>query len=178
MGGARMFLRLKICTTVLFLYEIIAVILLHLPNTCATLFGLPFCSDAVYKYFIVCAAVPMIAFLIAMWIRQIVVAHRRRHSVLRRARGAVRAIAENVRDHVAGHISQPDMEKMIAAALMMGVKRYARRHGNIRRWLDEINNPNYYADASDFDDMEYDDDEYDDDDRNAPRRNYRPRHDR
>ncbi|HBP27130.1 MAG TPA: hypothetical protein DD611_04110, partial [Alphaproteobacteria bacterium] len=59
----------------------------------------------------------------------------------------------------------------------MGVKRYARRHGNIRRWLDEINNPNYYADASDFDDAEYDD-EYDEDESRAPRRNYRPHHDR
>ena len=173
-----MFFRFKICITVFFLYEIIAVILLHLPNTCATLFGLPFCSDSVYKYFIVCAAVPMSAFLIAMWIREIVVVRRRRHSVLRRARGAVRAITENIRDHVADHISQSDMEKMIAAALMVGVKRYARRHGNIRRWLDEINNPNYYANASELDDTEYDDDEYDDDDHAVSHRNYRPRHDR
>ena len=120
----------------------------------------------------------MIAFLIAMWIREIVVVRRRRHSVLRRARGAVRAITENIRDHVADHISQSDMEKMIAAALMMGVKRYARRHGNIRRWLDEIINPKYYANVSDFDDTEYDDDEYDDDDRAVSHRNYRPRHDR
>lgn len=120
----------------------------------------------------------MIAFLIAMWIREIVVVRRRRHSVLRRARGAVRAITENIRDHVADHISQSDMEKMIAAALMMGVKRYARRHGNIRRWLDEINNPNYYANTSDFDDTEYDDDEYDEESRPTSRRNYRPHHDR
>ena len=41
-----MFLKSKIGLTILSLYEIIAVILLHNPKTCNIMFGVTFCYDA------------------------------------------------------------------------------------------------------------------------------------
>ena len=48
-----MFLKAKICLTVLTIYEIIAVILMHCARTCDAMFGTMFCDDHVFKYFII-----------------------------------------------------------------------------------------------------------------------------
>lgn len=143
-------LRFKIYLTIFFIYEIIATILLHTMRTCAPMFGLGFCGDVVFKYFVVCAAVPMVIFLIIMWAHEIIVARRRRRSVFYRARGAAMRIASNVRDRITRNISQQDLEKIITAALVVGIKKYAARNANVRRLLDDITNA-YYTD-NDFDD--------------------------
>ncbi len=125
-----MMLRLKICTTVLFVYEIIAVILLYGARTCGALFGMNFCATGAFKYFIVCAAVPMIGAIIIMWVREIIHARRRRYSPISRAFGAARAVARNVRARVMEHIDQDDLEKLIAGALVVGLQRYTSRHAS------------------------------------------------
>lgn len=143
-------LRFKIYLTIFFIYEIIATILLHTMRTCAPMFGLGFCSDVVFKYFVVCAAVPMVIFLIIMWTHEIIVARRRRRSVFYRARGAAMRIASNVRDRITRNVSQQDLEKIITAALVVGIKKYAAQNANVRRFMDDITNA-YYTD-DDFDD--------------------------
>ncbi len=143
-------LRIKICLTIFFIYEIVATILLHAARACAPMFGLGFCSDVVFKYFIVCAAVPMVVFLIAMWVHEIVIARRRRHSVFYRARGAAMRIASNVRDRITRNISQQDLEKMIAAALIVGIKKYAARNANVRRFMDEVTASEYMDDDDEY----------------------------
>lgn len=148
-------LRIKICLTIFFIYEIVATILLHASRACAPMFGLGFCSDVVFKYFVVCAAVPMLVFVIAMWVHEIVIARRRRHSVFYRARGAAMRIASNVRDRITRNISQQDLEKMIAAALIVGIKKYAARNANVRRFMDDVM-------ASEYMDDEYATDDTDD----------------
>lgn len=139
-------LRIKICLTIFFIYEIVATILLHASRACAPMFGLGFCSDVVFKYFVVCAAVPMLVFVIAMWVHEIVIARRRRHSVFYRARGAAMRIASNVRDRITRNISQQDLEKMIAAALIVGIKKYAARNANVRRFMDDVMASEYMDD--------------------------------
>lgn len=139
-------LRIKICLTIFFIYEIVATILLHASRACAPMFGLGFCSDVVFKYFVVCAAVPMLVFVIAMWVHEIVIARRRRRSVFYRARGAAMRIASNVRDRITRNISQQDLEKMIAAALIVGIKKYAARNANVRRFIDDVMASEYMDD--------------------------------
>lgn len=145
-------LRFKIYLTIFFIYEIIATILLHTMRTCAPMFGLGFCGDVVFKYFVVCAAVPMMIFLIVMWAHEIIVARRRRRSVFYRARGAAMRIASNVRDRITRNVSQQDLEKIITAALVVGIKKYAARNANVRRLLDDITNAYYTDDEFDDDD--------------------------
>ena len=67
-----MFLKSKIGLTILSLYEIAAVLLLHCPRTCDAMFGAAFCDDHIFKYFVACIAVPLLVFLIAMWIMDII----------------------------------------------------------------------------------------------------------
>lgn len=151
-----MFLKSKIGLTILSLYEIIAVILLHNPKTCNIMFGVTFCYDA-FKYFVWCVAVPLIVFLIVMWIMDIVDTARRRHSLLYKAKHAVKQMASNIHDRVSEHISSKDMEKMVTAALVMGLKKYSERNPRARSILNGIMNDDieaveydeYYSDVDD-----------------------------
>lgn len=145
-------LRFKIYLTIFFVYEIIATILLHTMRTCAPMFGISFCNDVVFKYFVVCAAVPMVVFLIVMWVHEIVVARHRRRSVFYRVRSAAMRTALNVKRRVARNVSQQDLEKIITAALVVGIKKYAARNANVRRFLDDITNAYYMDDEFDDDD--------------------------
>lgn len=74
-----MLLKFKICLTVFVLYEIVAVALLHSMRVCTSIFSSGFCTDSAFKYFLICAALPAVAFLIWIWIMEIVrTVHRRR----------------------------------------------------------------------------------------------------
>ena len=133
-----MFLKSKIGLTILSLYEIVAIMLLHCPNTCNAMFGMTFCTDSVFKYFIVCIAVPLIVFLIVMWIMEIIDHIRRRHSFLYKAKHAVKNMADHIRERVSESVSSKDIEKMISAALVLGLRKYANRNARARQMLDEM----------------------------------------
>lgn len=124
-----MFLRAKICLTVLTVYEIVIVTLLHFQRSCDAMFCSCFCDDHVFKYFVMCFAVPAIAFLIWMWIMAIVHAARRRRSLFYRARDVIDDVASNVRDTVSRNISRDDIEKYLSAAVVAGIKKYTNRYG-------------------------------------------------
>ena len=133
-----MFLKSKIGLTVLSLYEIIAILLLHCPNTCNAMFGLSFCTDHIFKYFIWCVAVPLLVFLIVMWIMDIIHRIRRHRSLLYKTRHAVQNMAMNIRDRISEKVSSGDIEKMITAALVIGLKKYSDRNPRARQILGQI----------------------------------------
>ena len=160
-----MFLKAKICLTVLTIYEIIAVILMHCARTCDAMFGTMFCDDHVFKYFIICFAVPALVFLIVMWIMEIVDGVRHRHSLFYRAKRAMKNMASNIHDRVSESVSNGDMEKLISAALVVGLKKYSDRNPRAKRFLDEIMDGRYGNIDVEYD--EYDDG--DDDEDVAPR---------
>lgn len=137
-GGNSMMLKLKICSTVWVLYEIIAVMMLHCPRTCEAMFSGRFCMDSVYKYFVFCFAVPALVSIIVMWIMSIVHAVRRRRSLLYRAQSAVEDIAESLQRKIRESISGPDLQKYIVGAVLAGVKKYSDYHPNMRRAIDGI----------------------------------------
>ncbi len=130
-----MLLRYKIWFSALSIYEIIAVSLLHCQRTCDAMFMPAFC-DSWYRYFLFCIAIPLLAVIIGMWLRQIYIA-RRRHYFANRVKESVKNIAFSIRDQVSDRVSVADIEKMISAALLMGVQRYADRHPNIRAMFDD-----------------------------------------
>lgn len=158
-----MLLKPKICLTVFTLYEILAVILLHCPRTCDALFSGTFCMDSVYKYFIVCFAFPAIVGLIFMWIMHIIDSVRHRHSLMYKARSAVKDIMSNVRDRLSEKVSAKDLEKMIVAALIVGVKNYTRSHPNARRAFANVLDAAGKEYDIEEDDDDYDDEEYEED---------------
>lgn len=133
-----MFLKYKIGLTIFSLYEIIAVLLLHCPRTCDAMFGTAFCDDHVFKYFIVCIAVPLLVFLIVMWIMEIIHGVRRRRSLLYKAKHAVKNMAFNIKNKISESVSARDVEKIISGAVLVGLKKYSDRNPSARRLLDEI----------------------------------------
>lgn len=157
-----MFLKSKICLTIVSLYEILVVILLQSQRFCDAMFGMHFCDANVFKYFIICFAVPMVVFLIVMWIMEIVDRIRHRHSLFYKATHAMKNIAENVKEKVSENVSSGDLEKLITAALMVGLKKYADRSPRARQVLNEMN-------KVDVDYDEYDDTEDEEDYEESPR---------
>ena len=147
-----MFLKAKITLTIVALYEILVVILLQSQRVCDAMFGVSFCDANVFKYFIMCFAVPMIVFLIVMWIMDIIEHVRHRHTLFYKATHAMKNIAENVKERVSESVSSGDLEKLITAALMVGLKRYADKSPKAKRVLDEMNKVD--ADYEEYDDMD------------------------
>jgi hypothetical protein len=131
-----MLIKSKVCFTVLVIYEIIAVSVLHIQRMCDAIFTTSFC-DTWFRYFIFCVALPLIVMLIWMWIREIVHAHRRRR-LIRRARQTVNNVLSSIRGNISENIDLQDMEKIIAAAVLVGIKKYAYRHPNIRQNVNHI----------------------------------------
>lgn len=72
-----------------------------------------------------------------MWIREIIRV-RRRHRFIRRAKNAASGIISSIRGHVSENISSADMEKIITAAVLIGIKQYADRHPNLRKNVNNI----------------------------------------
>ena len=130
-----MFIKSKICFTVFVVYEIAAITLLHFQRTCGVMFSTGFC-DSWYRYFAGAVAVPLLAYLIWMWIREIIRA-RRRHRFISRAKHLIGDVASTVHEKL-GNISSADMERVLAMAILFGVKKYSDRHPNLRRTIGEI----------------------------------------
>ncbi|MBQ7128239.1 MAG: hypothetical protein IJO18_04635 [Alphaproteobacteria bacterium] len=130
-----MFIKSKICFTVLVIYEIAAITLLHFQRTCDAMFSTGFC-DGNFKYFAGAIAVPLLAYLIWMWIREIIHA-RCRHRFISRAKHLVGNFASAVHEKL-GNISSQDMERILTMAILFGIKRYSDRHPGLRRTIGEI----------------------------------------
>ena len=131
-----MLLKSKICFTVLAIYEMAAVSVLHFQRICDSIFPTPFC-DSWYRYFLFCVIVPALVLLILMWIRELVRAHRRRR-FFRRAKATIHDVISSIRGRVTEHIDARDMEKIITAAVLVGIKKYADKHPNLRHNVNNI----------------------------------------
>ena len=103
---------------------------------CDSIFTTTFC-DTWFRYFIFCVALPLLVMLILMWIREIVRTHRRRR-MIRRARQTVNNVLSSIRGKISENIDLQDMEKIITAAVLVGIKKYADRHPNLRHNVNHI----------------------------------------
>lgn len=163
-------LKYKIGFTVFVLYEILAIILLHFTGSCYGMFGIGFCSDVFFKYFLFCVAIPLIAMLIWMWIHEVIV-HNRRRTLKYKAKHAMAHLASTFKHSFGGHHADfSKMEKYIAAALLIGAKKYADNHPKIKEFWDEITeraDEDQYGSEYDYDSD--DDEDEEDDTRNTKR---------
>ena len=141
-----MFIKSKICFTVFVVYEIAAITLLHFQRTCDAMFANGFC-DGRFKYFAGAVAIPLLAYLIWMWIREIIRA-RRRHRFIARAKHLVGDFASAVHEKL-GAISSQDIERILTMAILLGIKKYSAKHPNLRNSIGEAIGVNV------GDDMEY-----------------------
>ena len=106
-----MLLKSKICLTVLTVYEIVAVCVLHIQRMCDSIFTTTFC-DTWFRYFIFCVALPLLVMLILMWIREIVRTHRRRR-MIRRARQTVNNVLASIRGKISENIDLQEQVQIL-----------------------------------------------------------------
>lgn len=139
----------KICFTIFVLYEITAVILLHCSRTCDAIFSGAFCDDSGFKYFIVCAAIPLLLMVVWMWIHQIFFA-RRRFALMRHARDIMDDVSDGVKKHLGRTFDMHDIDKYLAAAILFGIKKYAAHHPQIRNTIRDIIEGNIYDDEYEY----------------------------
>ena len=130
-----MLLKPKIYATILFVYEIFAVMLLHSQSICTSLLGYTACQDW-FRYFTWCVAIPGIVGLIWMWIQTIICAYRNRF--FRRARSALMDVLDGLRDKLAEKVSREDIERYIVVASLYGIRYYMSRNPKFREVLNEI----------------------------------------
>ena len=135
-----MFIKSKICFTVFVLYEIAAITVLHLKSTCSAMFGMNFCASD-FKYFAGAIAIPLLVYLIWMWIREIIRIRRRRHFI-GLAKNVMTGITTSIHERLK-HISPNDLEQIITAAILICVKKYSMRHPGLRKTIDEILGASY-----------------------------------
>lgn len=126
----------KICLTIFIVYEAAVVSFLHFQSTCDAVFSSAFCTSW-FRYFLFCVIIPLIIGLILMWINEIVRAYHRRRFI-RRAKNTVNGILSAVRGHMSKHMDVADIEKIITAAVLIGIKKYADRHPNLRHNINNI----------------------------------------
>lgn len=131
-----MLLKSKICLTILAVYEMIAISFLHFKRICDAMFSTMFC-DGWYRYFLFCVIVPLVIGLILMWIREIVRAHRRRR-FFRRTRKTINNVVSAIRGRVSEQLDMNDMERIVTAAVLVGIKKYADSHPGLRHSVNHI----------------------------------------
>ena len=132
---SNMLLKPKIYITILFVYEVIAVMVLHCQTICTEMLGYTACNDW-FRYFAFCVVIPGIVGLIWMWVKTII--HAYRHRFLRRARGALIDVLDGLRDKLADKISREDIEKYITVASLYGIRYYMAHNPRFREFLHEI----------------------------------------
>lgn len=130
-----MLLKPKIYITVLFVYEIVAVMLLHCQYMCTEMFGVTACQDW-FRYFAVCVVIPGIVSLIWMWIETI--RHAYRNRFFHRARNAVIDIWDGLRDKLADKMTREDIERYITVASLYGIRYYLSKNPKFKELLHEL----------------------------------------
>lgn len=130
-----MLLKPKIYITILFIYEIFAVMLLHCQYMCTMMLGQTACQDW-FRYFAACIIIPGLVSLIWMWIETII--HTYHNRLFRRARGALIDILDGLRDRFADKISREDIERYITVAALYGIRYYMSRNPKFKEVLNEI----------------------------------------
>ncbi len=130
-----MLLKPKIYISVLFVYEIFAVMLLHCQHMCVPMLGETACSDW-FRYFVACIVIPGLVSLIWMWVETIIGMYRYRF--LRRARGAAMDMLDNVREKVADHMTRADIEHYMTVAALYGIRYYLAKNPKIKNLLHDM----------------------------------------
>ncbi len=120
--------KIKIFITILVLYEFVILTVLQISNYCNAIFNNNFCATDNFKYFLLCVMLPVLVMLFFWWMPEI-------------ARPFCSNKCQCEMQQLESHKStSPDIEKLITAAIIMGVHKLAMRHPKTKKILDNISN--------------------------------------
>jgi len=130
-----MLLKPKIYITILFIYEIFAVMLLHCQYMCTEMLSVTACQDW-FRYFAACIIIPGVISLVWMWLETLVNAYH--HRFFRRARNALADVLDKIYEKLANHLTREDMERYITVAALYGVRHYLANNPKFKEILNEL----------------------------------------
>ena len=124
--------KIKTFITLIVLYEFAMLTILQVPDYCSAFFYDAFCYVGNFKYFLLCIMLPVLIALFVWWTPDIV-----RHLCPNKC--MVKTDQENnVKDVLREIVSKTDIEKLITAAIIMGVQKFAQTHPKTTEVFDSI----------------------------------------
>ena len=124
--------KIKIFITVLSLYEFVILTILQIPSYCFSVFNVGFCELS-FRYFLICIVFPSLVGLIVWWGPEI-------SRLFCKKCQCVEPEPKSIKDVLREIISKQDIERLITAAIVMGVQKFAASHPKTKETFDNILN--------------------------------------
>ena len=124
--------KIKIFITVLVLYEFVMLTILQIPDYCSGIFNNNFCDTSTFKYFLLCIMLPALFGLFVWWLPDI-------GRLLCPNRCAIKPEPDPSLKSIFNEIiSKQDIEKLITAAIIMGIQKFAKNNPKTTEVFDSI----------------------------------------
>ena len=124
----------KFILTIFLLYEFVMVSVLQIPGYCEKVFNNNFCLMAGYPYWLMCVILPVSIMLFIWWVPDIA------KLICRNSCNIKRDIEPNneIKDVLHEIVSAKDIERLITAAIIMGIQKFASNHPETKKTFDNI----------------------------------------
>lgn len=124
---------LKVFITIFVLYEFVMIILLQVPDYCIHVFNQNFCDDIAFKYFLICVVLPVLIGVFIWWIPDIL-------RLLCNRGCKMNTPKETIHDVLKQIILPQDIERLITAAIIMGIQKFSQTHPKTQAIFDDMLN--------------------------------------
>ena len=125
--------RLKIFITIFVLYELVMLTILQISDYCLWWFNYNFCETGVFKYFLMCIMLPLCFTLFIWWIPEI-----SRMLCKNKCECMAEKEPSSIKDILREIVSTKDIERLITAAIIMGVQKFVNNHPKTKATLTDI----------------------------------------
>ena len=122
--------KIKIFITVFLLYEFVVLTILQIPEYCVGVFNFNFCEYSSLKYFLMCIVLPILFALFIWWMPEI--------SRLFCKNKCETPGSQSIKDIIHEIISIKDIERLITAAIVMGIQKFVSNHPKTTETLENI----------------------------------------
>ena len=124
--------KIKIYTTIFVLYEFAIITILQIPNYCIYFFNIDFCVVP-FRYFLMCVIVPVSFGLLVWWMPEI------SRLFCKKCQCEVQEDM-SIKDVLKEIVTKQDIERLITAAIVMGIQKFATNHPKAKEAFDGILN--------------------------------------
>ena len=122
--------KIKIFITFLVLYEFIMLTILQINKYCIGFFAQSFCNIP-FRYFLLCIVIPVLVALLAWWMPDI-------SKILCKKCQCEIKHEEPIKDALKEIITKQDIERLITAAVVMGIQKFTATHPKTKETLGKI----------------------------------------
>ena len=125
--------KVKIILTIFLLYEFMVLSVLQIPNFCQNVFNNNFCLMNNYKYLLMCVILPVSTALFVWWVPDILKLFCKNTCEIKNNKPN-----DDIKDILREIISRKDIERLITAAIIMGIQKFAIKHPETKETLNNI----------------------------------------